>query len=57
MTTKAKFFHHNRDIFLRYFDNVQQYDALIRAGNFKKMEEIIKEKSNFKLEGFANETH
>jgi hypothetical protein len=40
--SKAKFYHHNQDIFLRYFDSIQQYEALILAGNFGKMEEIIK---------------
>jgi hypothetical protein len=29
---------------------VQQYDALILAGNFEKLEGIIKEQSNFKIE-------
>lgn len=41
---KAKFYRTNRDIFLRYFENLQQYEALIAAGNFKKIEEIIKSK-------------
>jgi len=48
--SKAKFYHHNRDIFLKYFDSVRQYDALILAGNFEKLEGIIKEQSNFKIE-------
>jgi hypothetical protein len=38
------------DIFLKYFESVQQYDALILAGNFEKLEGIIKEQSNFKIE-------
>tara|TARA_R110000868_G_scaffold394638_1_gene666008 strand:+ start:15 stop:194 length:180 start_codon:yes stop_codon:yes gene_type:complete len=42
--SKAKFYHHNRDIFLKYFESVQQYNALISAGNFEKMELIIKNK-------------
>lgn len=37
----------NRDVFLRYFDNDRQYQALIDAGAFKKLEAIIKEKSEF----------
>ena len=40
--SKAKFYRTNRDIFLRYFDNVEQYEALIMAGNFRKIDEIIK---------------
>lgn len=50
--TQAKFYQGNREIFLRYFDSLQQYEALIAAGNFKKMEEIIKAKSKFSVEGF-----
>jgi len=49
-TSKAKFYHHNRDFFLKYFDSVHQYQALINAGNFQKLEGIIKERSNFKIE-------
>ena len=40
--SKAKFYRGNRDIFLRYFESIEQYEALILAGNFKKIEEIIK---------------
>jgi len=45
--SKAKFYHHNRDIFLKYFESVREYQALIIAGNFEKLEGIIKEKTNF----------
>ena len=41
-TSKAKFYRTNQGVFLKYFDSIQQYDALILAGNFGKMEEIIK---------------
>ena len=51
-----KFYRTNRDIFLRYFDNEQQYKALILAGKFKKMEKIIKENSTFKFDEFEAET-
>jgi len=51
-----KFYRTNRDIFLRYFHNLQQYEALILAGNFKKMEKIIKENSTFKFDEFEAET-
>ncbi len=44
--SKAKFYRTNRDIFLRYFESLEQYEALILAGNFKKMDEIIKEAKN-----------
>lgn len=40
--SKAKFYTHNADIFLRYFDSAEQYRALILAGNFGKIDEIIK---------------
>lgn len=52
MKSKEKFYKANNDIFLRYFDNSEQYEALITAGNFKKIEEIIKEKSEFNSERF-----
>jgi hypothetical protein len=50
--TNAKFYRTNRDIFLRYFDNLQQYEALIAAGNFKKMEEVIKLETKFSVDDF-----
>ncbi len=40
--TKRKFYTNNIDIFLRYFESKEQYKALIAAGNFKKIDEIIK---------------
>jgi hypothetical protein len=45
--SKAKFYHHNRDIFIKYFESIEQYQNLIEAGNFKKMNDIIKEKTDF----------
>jgi hypothetical protein len=50
--SKAKLYHHNRDIFLKYFDSVEQYDSLISAGNFKKIDKIIKQNSSFNLDEF-----
>ena len=47
--SKAKFYRTNRDIFLRQFDSLEQYEALINAGKFEKLEGIIGEKSNFKM--------
>jgi hypothetical protein len=52
--SKAKLYHQNRDIFLKYFDSVEQYEALISAGNFKKIDEIIKKNSSFNLDEFIN---
>jgi hypothetical protein len=52
--SKAKLYHHNRDFFLKYFDSVEQYEALISAGNFKKIDEIIKKNSSFNLDEFIN---
>ena len=51
---KAKLYHQNRDIFLKYFDSIEQYEALISAGNFKKIDEIIKQNSSFNLDEFIN---
>lgn len=51
--SKTKFYRTNRDSFLRYFDSLKQYEALILAGNFKKMEEMIKENSVFNFENWA----
>lgn len=45
--SKRKFWNNNKDIFLRYFDNLCQYEALISAGNFKTMQEIVKSKTTF----------
>jgi hypothetical protein len=50
--SKAKYYHHNMPIFLRYFDSIEHYNALILAGNFKKMEQIIQENSNFSFDDF-----
>jgi hypothetical protein len=50
--SKAKLYYQNRDIFLKYFDSIEQYDALISAGNFKKIDEIIKQNSSFNLDEF-----
>ena len=52
--SKAKFYNNNKDIFLRHFDGLEQYQALIQAGNFKKMEEIIRGSSEFRLEEFID---
>lgn len=54
-TRKAKLFNHNKDIFLKYFDSIEQYNALIVAGNFKKMEQIIAKNTNFTM-SIAEET-
>ena len=48
-TTKAKFYHHNRDIFIKYFESIEQYQNLIEAGNFKKIQEIIREQTDFNI--------
>ena len=40
--TKRKFYTNNMDIFLKYFESEEQYKALIAAGSFRKIEEIIK---------------
>lgn len=47
--SKAKFYHHNRDIFIKYFESIEQYQNLIEAGNFKKIQEIIREQTDFNI--------
>ena len=47
--SKAKFYHHNRDIFIKYFESIEQYQNLIEAGNFKKIQEIIRENTDFNI--------
>jgi len=54
--SKAKFYSYNQGAFLRYFGSLQQYKALILAGNFEKMEKMIKENSTFKFDEFEAET-
>ena len=50
--SKAKFYHHNRDIFIKYFESIEQYQNLIEAGNFKKIQEIIREQTDFNINNF-----
>ena len=52
--SKAKFYHHNRDIFIKYFESIEQYQNLIEAGNFKKIQEIIREQTDFNINNFNN---
>jgi hypothetical protein len=52
--SKVKFFEDNENKFLQYFDSLDQYKALIRSGNFDKMQEIIKDKSTFNVDNFIN---
>lgn len=49
---KARFYNTNRDYFQRHFKE-GQYDALIRAGNWAKLDEIIKENSQFSFGGWV----
>jgi len=52
--SKAKFYYHNKEKFLRYFDSSEQYDALIWTGKFGKIEEIIKANTTFDLKTFLS---
>ncbi len=52
--SNAKFYHHNRDIFIKYFESIDQYQNLIEAGNFKKIQEIIREQTDFNINNFNN---
>ena len=47
--SNAKFYHHNRDIFIKYFESIEQYQNLIETGNFKKIQEIIREQTDFNI--------
>lgn len=55
MNNKLKFYKFNQDTFLRYFDSLEQYNALIKAGNVKKIEETIT--MCYREEGKDNEYH
>lgn len=50
-----KFYISNIDIFLKYFKNIFEYKALINAENWQKMEEIIKQNSNFNINNFFSD--
>ena len=52
--SNAKFYDHNRDIFIKYFESIKQYQDLIEAGNFKKIQEIIREQTDFNINNFNN---
>ena len=51
--TEEKFFNQNRSVFLRYFDSPEQYQALIQAGNWKRMHQIIKDNSSFNFDDWV----
>lgn len=55
-SSRQRFWKNNKDIFLRYFEGENSYleasgyyDCLVEQGNFKRLEEIVKNKSNFKI--------
>ena len=55
-----KFYKDNKDYFLKYFEHSyyspsELYDCLLRSGNFKRMNEIIKEKTSFNFEAWKEE--
>jgi hypothetical protein len=52
--SKAKFYRTNRDIFLRYFDSIQQYEAMISAGSFGEMDRVVRCNTEFSVEEFTN---
>ena len=53
-SSKAKFLRDNENKFVRYFEDSAHYRSLINAGNFKKIEEIVKEKTTFNREQWIN---
>ena len=50
--SNAKFYHDSQDIFIKYFESIKQYQNLIEAGNFKKIQEIIREQTDFNINNF-----
>lgn len=54
-TAKEKFFLSNRDIFIKYFDSDSQYNSLISRGEYKQMERIIRDKSQFSSDEWIKE--
>ena len=58
--SKSKFFTHNKSLFLQYFEDSEQftagekYDAMIKAGRFETMEQIIRSKSKFNADDWLN---
>jgi hypothetical protein len=58
-SSKAKFLRDNENKFVRYFKDSAHYRSLINAGNFKKIEEIVRKKQpsivNNGLIGVSNE--
>lgn len=59
--SKSKFFTHNKSLFLQYFEDSEQftagekYDAMIKAGRFETMEQIIKQGTSFNYDAWAKE--
>ena len=51
-TANRKFYHANAPIFLKYFDSQQQYQRLMDSGDFEKIKNIIREKSDFNVGDF-----
>ena len=52
--SNAKFYHDSQDIFIKYFESIKQYQDLIEAGNFKKIQEIIREQTDFNINNLNN---
>lgn len=52
-SSEEKFFNQNSDIFLRYFESPQQYQALILAGSWDKMHQIIRQNTSFDLQAWG----
>lgn len=55
-----KFYRDNQNYFLQYFNHSyyspsELYDYLLKAGNYKRMNEIIRENSSFDFEAWKNE--
>ena len=50
-----RFFRSNIDIFLKYFNSIQDYEKLLNEHNFAKIRETIKENSVFNFDAWAKQ--
>lgn len=55
-SSRQRFWKNNKDIFLKYFEGENSYlepsvyyNELVEQGNYKRLEEIVRNKSNFKI--------
>ena len=54
LESRTKYYHNNFSLFIKYFDSEQQYISLINSGNFRKIDEIIKNKTTCNFNEVVN---